>query len=202
MPRLLGRAPPARAGGRRRLADVDGPRRRSLGAPRPAEAARRAGARAARLVLGGRQLALDLGIRALQGGGLETQPQPCRAGCAAGERRSPRTPAVPSGAPLRRPVISLKAVATSRCSADPSASARASRSPPRDPSGGAGEVAQRLGERAGQEPGHGEAEQQGHHADPDQRDHVVAHLPLHGVDSLSHAHRAGSAGPPRPPGPR
>ena len=86
--------------------------------------------------------------------------------------------------------MSLNAVATSRCSAEPSTFARASRSPPGHAPGGAGEAAERVGERAGEEPGDHEAEQQRHDAHADERDHVVALLVVHGVDALGHPHGA------------
>ena len=89
-----------------------------------------------------------------------------------------------------RSVMSLNAVATSRCSVEPSTFARASRSPSVHAPRGAGEAAEGLGERAGEEPGDHQAEQQRHDAHADERDHVVALLGLHGVDALGHPHRA------------
>ncbi len=54
-----------------------------------------------------------------------------------------------------------------------------------------GQAAQRPCERAGEEPGHRQAEQERDDADPDQRRNVLAHLVLDAVDRLGHAHRAG-----------
>ena len=142
--RALGRALPARAGGVDHLGHVERLRRRPLAAAREGEQLGEEPGEPLGLVLGGGQLALDLGIAALQRRRLEPQPQP-------GQRRAQLVRRVRHELALRRaawwpcwPVMSLNAVATSRCSVEPSTFARASRSPPRHAPGGAGEAAERA----------------------------------------------------------
>ena len=140
------------------------------------------------LVLRGGELALDLGVAALQRGGLEAQPQAGERGAqlvrrvrhelalAAQRARHPVGHVVEGGGHL--PLLGGALDARARVEIAVGDAARRSR-----------KAAQRLRERAGEEPGHDEAEQQRHDAHADERDHVVALLVVHGVDALGHAHR-------------
>ena len=143
------------------------------------------------LVLGGGQLSLDLWVAALQRRRLEPEAQTRerRAQLVRGVRDE--VALVASVVPVRA-VMSLNAVATSCCSGSPPRS-RGRRGRLATCCANAGQSAQGLGERAGEEPRHDEAEQQREGAHTREREHVVALLGLHGVDALGHPH-------PPPPG--
>ncbi len=92
--------------------------------------------------------------------------------------------------------MSLKAAATSRCSLEPSSAGARVQVPAGHRAGGAGERAQRTGERTRQQPGHAQPEQQRERAHTHEGQRVAPHLLLDRVHALRHAH-----GPDRPVAP-
>ena len=187
--RALGRALPAGAGGLDELGHVERLGRGPLGATGQGEQLGEEPGEPLGLVLGGGELALDLGVAALERRGLETKAK-------ARERRAQLVRGV-------RDEVALVAKRGRHASGHVvergghlpllggALHARAGvevavRNAPRR----AGQSAQGLGERAGEEPRHHEAEQQRQGAHAREREHVVALLGLHGVDALGHPHRA------------
>jgi hypothetical protein len=85
--------------------------------------------------------------------------------------------------------MSLKAIATSRCSGGPVSSARLEVAL-LDAAGGSREVAQRPRERAGEEPCDQQTDQEREGADPDQDENAAANAVPDGIDVLRHTHRA------------
>ena len=189
MIRALGRALPAGAGGLDELGHVERLGRGPLGATGEGEQLGEEPGEPLGLVLGGGELALDLGVAALERRGLETKAQ-------ARERRAQLVRGVRDEVALvakrgrhasghvveRGGHLPLLGGALHACAGVEVAVRNAPRR--------AGQAAQGLGERAGEEPRHHQAEQQRHGAHAHEREHVVALLGLHGVDALRHPHRA------------